>query len=405
MSDPNSTDSTADSEFASNRSDANSSSSSNINSNLSSNLSSNVPSDLASDTLKSSGKTDRTPCVAVDAMGGDNGPGEVVRGVVEAARTSKMQYALVGDPKILETELARIPSLPANISLISATQVIEMTDQPTVAYKKKPDASIVVAARLVKQKKADALVSIGNTGAAMAVSLLTLGRIKGIDRPAIATNLPCASRHGTVVLLDAGATVDCDPNNLYEFALMGAVYAEAVLGIPNPTVGLLSNGEEDSKGNELVKRTRALFNQAAQAESGQRPFNFYGNVEGRDVFRGTTDVVVCDGFVGNVFLKASEGVAEMIMGLLKQELSGSWWTKSFALPLKPSLRRVRGRIDYSERGGAPLLGINGICIIGHGRSNAYAVTNACRAAERAIQHNIIDAIRQRVCDMPSPPPV
>jgi len=347
----------------------------------------------------------RIPCVAVDAMGGDLGPAEVVRGVVEAARQATLQYALVGDPDVLEKALASISPRPTNISIVPARQVIEMTDQPTVAYKKKPDASIVVAARLVKQKKADALVSIGNTGAAMAVSLLTLGRIKGIDRPAIATPLPSASKHGTVVLLDAGATVDCDPNNLYEFALMGAVYAEAVLGIPSPTVGLLSNGEEDSKGNELVKRTRALFHQVTQTGNGQMPFNYYGNVEGRDVFRGTTDVVVCDGFVGNVFLKASEGVAEMIMSLLRHELGNSKWKKPLVWPLRPSLRRVRGRIDYSERGGAPLLGINGICIIGHGRSNAYAVTNACRAAERAIEHNIIDAIRQRVCDMPSPPPV
>jgi glycerol-3-phosphate acyltransferase PlsX len=347
----------------------------------------------------------RNSCIAVDAMGGDQGPGEVVRGVVDAARASKMRFALVGEPSLLHAELARVSSRLQNVEIVGATQVIEMTDQPTVAFKKKPDASIVVAARMVKEKRADAVVSIGNTGAAMAVSLLTLGRIKGIDRPAIATPLPSGSKYGTTVLLDAGATVDCDPNNLYEFALMGAVYAEAVLGIPNPTVGLLSNGEEDTKGNELVKRTRALFQQAMQADGGKIPFRYYGNVEGRDVFRGTTDVVVCDGFVGNVFLKASEGVAEMILGLLKRELSAGAWKLPLVAPLRPSLQRVRGRIDYSERGGAPLLGINGICIIGHGRSNAYAVTNACRAAERAIEHNIINSIRQRVCDMPSPPPV
>ena len=348
-------------------------------------------------------ETKRAMCIAVDAMGGDAGPGEVVRGVVDAARASSMRFSLVGEPAMLEKELARLAGRPKNIDIVAATQVIEMSDQPTVAFRKKPDASIVVATRLVKEKKADAVVSIGNTGAAMAVSLLTLGRIKGIDRPAIATPLPSSSRHGTTVLLDAGATVDCDPNNLYEFALMGAVYAQAVLGIPAPTVGLLANGEEDSKGNELVKRTHALFQHAKH--TGKTPFEFYGNVEGRDVFRGTTDVVVCDGFVGNVFLKASEGVAEMILGLLKTELSTGAWKLPLVVPLRPSLQRVRGRIDYSERGGAPLLGINGICIIGHGRSNAYAVTNACRAAERSIQYNIIDSIRQRVCDMPSPPPV
>jgi len=264
-------------------------------------------------TAQASTINSRPACIAVDAMGGDHGPGEVVRGVIEAARHSDMRFALVGEPAALEAETGAYVSRPANVEIVLATQVIEMTDQPTVAFKKKPDASVVVAARMVKEKRADAIVTIGNTGAAMAVSLLTLGRIKGIDRPAIATPLPSGSAHGTTVLLDAGATVDCDPNNLWEFAVMGSIYAEAVLGIPKPRVGLLSNGEESGKGNELVKRTHALFQQASEAIDGQVPFDFAGNVEGRDVFRGTVDVVVCDGFVGNVFLKASEGVAEMIM--------------------------------------------------------------------------------------------
>lgn len=338
--------------------------------------------------------------IAVDAMGGDRGPQEVVQGVVTIARRERSRYLLVGDPTVIEAELAKAPYRPKNIEIVPAMEVIEMTDQPTEAFKKKPDASVSVGARLVRQKKADALVTIGNTGAAMAVSLLTWGRIKGIDRPAIAAPLPCLTG-GTVVLLDAGATVDCDPNNLYEFAVMGRVYAEEVLGIPNPRVGLLSNGEESSKGNALVKRTHALYR---QCEGSKAPFQFIGNVEGRDVFLGTADVVVCDGFVGNVFLKTGEGVAEMVIGMLRSEVEQKVWMKAFALPLVPALRRLRRRIDYTERGGAPLLGVNGICVIGHGRSDANAIANACRVAQRAAQHNMVERIRQHICDAPTPPP-
>jgi glycerol-3-phosphate acyltransferase PlsX len=333
--------------------------------------------------------------ITVDAMGGDKGPQVVADGVIDAARRSKAHFLLVGDPAVLEPELnrARLP----NVEVVPALQVIEMGEQPTVAFKQKPDASIVVAARLVKEKQASALVSIGNTGAAMAVSLLTLGRIKGIDRPAIATPLPTLK--GTTMLLDAGATPDCDPNNLFEFAVMGSVFAQQVLGVARPRVGLLSNGEEATKGNELVKRTHALFKQVNESH-----FVFVGNVEGGDVYRGHVDVAVCDGFVGNVFLKTSEGVAEMVLKLVKEELDKHALLKPFILPLLPALRRLRRRIDYAERGGAPLLGVNGVCIIGHGRSDAYAVTNACIAAERAMQNNIVETIRQRVCDAPSPPP-
>jgi glycerol-3-phosphate acyltransferase PlsX len=339
--------------------------------------------------------------IAVDAMGGDHGPAQVAEGVFKAARHLNAQFLLVGDPALLEVERARVRPCPDNVEIVAATQVIEMTDQPTVAFRKKPDASVVVGARLVKEKKADALVTIGNTGAAMAVSLLTLGRIRGIDRPAIATPLPTATGK-PCVLLDAGATVDCDPNNLYEFALMGSVYAERVLGLPEPRVGLLSNGEESSKGNDLVKRTHALFQQVVAEE---KVFNFIGNVEGRDLFRGHVDVAICDGFVGNIILKTGEGVAEMVLGLLRQQLTSRAWMKPLVAPLAPGLRRMRERLDYAEHGGAPLLGVNGVCIIGHGRSNARAVENACRAAERAIRHNVVETIRQRVCDKPSPPPI
>lgn len=337
--------------------------------------------------------------IAVDAMGGDKGPQELARGVIDAARHSRAQFLLVGDPAILEAELAKARPCPSTIEVVPASQVIEMTDEPVAAFKRKTDASVVLAARMVKEGRADAMVTIGNTGAAMAVSLLTWGRIKGIDRPAIATPLP--SLTGTVVLLDAGATPDCDPNNLYEFAIMGSVYAQSELRVARPRLGLISNGEESSKGNQLVKRTHALFKQAIPANA---PFEFIGNVEGKDIFRGGVDVVVCDGFVGNVVLKTGEGVAEMVLKLIREELNRHSWMKPFVLPLLPALRRLRQRIDYAERGGAPLLGVNGICIIGHGRSDAYAVANACRAAERAVQNTIIETIRQRICDMPTPPP-
>jgi glycerol-3-phosphate acyltransferase PlsX len=338
--------------------------------------------------------------IAVDAMGGDRGPQVVAQGVIEAARQEKDHFLLVGAPAQLEPELARAHPPPQNLEIVPASEVITMEEQPTVAFKRKPDASVCVGARLVKEKKADALVTIGNTGAAMAVSLLTLGRIKGIDRPAIAAPLPTALGT-TVVLVDAGATVDCEVNNLYEFAVMGTVYAQSVLGIARPRVGLLSNGEESSKGNDLVKRAHIQFQQSLTEAA---TFDFIGNVEGRDVYRGEVDVVVCDGFVGNVFLKTSEGVAEMILHLLKAELSQQVWTQAFAMPLRPAFRRVRKQLDYTERGGAPLLGINGVCVIGHGRSDAHAVANACRVARRAVQFNMVEGIRQRLCEVPAPSP-
>jgi glycerol-3-phosphate acyltransferase PlsX len=338
--------------------------------------------------------------IAVDTMGGDRGPQEVVRGVIDAAQNSaNAQFLLVGDRSILEAERAKSRSFPQNIEVVNATQIIQMCDEPVAAFKKKPDASVVVAARMVKERRADAVVTIGNTGAAMAVSLLTWGRIKGIDRPAIATPLP--SLTGTVVLLDAGATPDCDPNNLYEFAIMGSVYANCMFGVADPRVGIVSNGEEESKGNQLVKRTHALFKQVISESA---PFTFIGNIEGKDIFRGGADVVVCDGFVGNVVLKTGEGVAEMVLSLIKEELGKHAWMKPFVLPMMPALRRLKRRIDYAERGGAPLLGVNGICIIGHGRSDAFAVTNACRAAMRAVQADITETIRKRICEMPTPPP-
>jgi phosphate acyltransferase len=337
--------------------------------------------------------------IAVDAMGGDRGPEVVAQGVFDAACRSEAQFLLVGDPAILDPEVARVRSRVPNVEVVAARQIIGMTEQPVEAFKRKPDASVIVAAQLVRDGRADGLVTIANTGAAVAVSLLTLRRIKGIDRPAIATPLPSIT--GTVVLLDAGATPDCDSNNLFEFAIMGSTYAQSVVGVARPRVGLLSIGEEDTKGNALVKRANILFRDAEGAEC---PFDFIGNVEGRDIFRGSVDVVVCDGFVGNALLKTSEGVAEMMQRVIREELNRHIWMKPLLLPFKPAFQRLRKRMDYAERGGAPLLGVNGVCIIGHGRSDAFAVMNACRAAERAIKHNLVRVITERVCRAPAPPP-
>lgn len=333
--------------------------------------------------------TARLMRIAVDAMGGDLGPEEVVRGVIRAARErdGSLSLLIVGDEDAIQRELARQRSVPNGVAVRHASQTIEMTDKPREVYRRKPDASVVVAARLVKEGEADAFISIGNTGAAMAAAVFLLRPIRGIDRPAIATPLP--SLGGTVVLLDAGANVDCAPHQLLEFAIMGQVYSRQVLGVPNPRVGLLSNGEEASKGNELTKQAHKLLQ--------ERLPSFSGNIEGREVFRGEADVVVCDGFSGNILLKTGEGVAEMVLSMVREELKRYKWMKLLLLPLRRGIRDLRNRIDYREFGGAPLLGVNGICIIGHGRSDARAIVNAVRVAETAVRNNLVQEIERAVC--------
>ncbi len=291
---------------------------------------------------------------------------------------------MVGDQETVQRELARHTVRANAIEVVHASQSIEMTDKPREVYRRKPDASVVVAARLVKEKRADAFISIGNTGAAMAAALFLLRPIEGIDRPALATPLP--SLAGTVVLLDAGANVDCTPRQLFEFALMGQVYARQVLSKQHPTVGLLSNGEEEGKGNELTKQAHKLLKENLPG--------FVGNVEGMDVFRGRVDVVVCDGFDGNIAIKVGEGVAEMVLQLVKEELTRYKWMKVFLLPLRRGLRDLRNRIDYREFGGAPLLGVNGVCVIGHGRSDARAVANAIRVARTLAEGDLVGEIER-----------
>ncbi|HSV75030.1 MAG TPA: phosphate acyltransferase PlsX [Chthonomonadales bacterium] len=332
--------------------------------------------------------TARVVSVAVDAMGGDLGPGEVVRGVVQAARsnTRLSRLILVGDEPVLRAEISRHAGVPPSVEVHHASQTIEMDDKPREVYRRKPDASVVVAARLVKEGKADAFVSIGNTGAAMAAAVFLLRPIRGIGRPAIACPIP--STAGQVVLLDGGANVDCLPQQLLQFGIMGEAYARHVLGRPSPSVALLANGEEPGKGDELTRQAHKLLREHLPA--------FVGNVEGRDVFRGKADVVVCDGFTGNILLKTGEGVAEMIYSIIRAELTRYRWMRVFLLPLRRRIRELRHRIDYREFGGAPLLGVNGVCIVGHGRSDAVAIANAIRVAATSVEHELVRHIEHAI---------
>lgn len=323
--------------------------------------------------------------IAVDAMGGDYAPAEIVKGAAQGSRLHGVDVVLVGDESAIK---AHLPTGFANSSAISikhAAEAIGM-DEHAAAVRTKKDASVVVAASLVKEGEADAMISVGNTAAAMAVATLRLGRIPGIDRPAIATVFP--SRSGATILLDAGAVVDCSVENLVQFAVMGSVYAEKVLSIENPRIGLLSVGEEKSKGSELV---HAAYDVLAAGK-----LNFIGNVEGSDLLSGAADVIVTDGFSGNVALKTAEGLVEHTVALLKDDLRRHPLALIPLAMLKPTLSRIKKKLDYSEYGGAPLLGLNGVCIIGHGRSNAHAVSNAVRAAKEAVSGDVVAAIRDSV---------
>ncbi|CAA6800277.1 MAG: Phosphate:acyl-ACP acyltransferase PlsX [uncultured Sulfurovum sp.] len=302
--------------------------------------------------------------IAIDAMGGDFGPEPIIEGVVDALDEQKFLPILVGDK---EEILSYLPQYYIDkVEIVESTDVIAMSDSATDAHKRK-DSSIYMAAELVRDKKADALVSAGHSGATMAVSLLRIGRIKGIARPALATLMPSTTNSKTLVL-DVGAVTDCKPQNLFEFGAMGEVYAKHVLGIENPRVGLLANGSEDNKGNELTKATFPLL----KVLNG-----FIGNIEGKDIFNGKVDVVVCDGFTGNILLKTSEGVVSAVFDLMKQHIRKSLPAKIGALMMKKKVfRKMKKQVDKDEYGGAPLLGINGCSIISHGASNAKAIKNA-----------------------------
>jgi len=320
-------------------------------------------------------------------MGGDHAPQVNIEGAVETVQESDdIEVILVGDETAIRKELKGKKYRTDRISIVHASQVVEMHESPTVAIRKKRDSSIRVGINLVKAGKADAFVSAGHSGVVMGTSLLLLGMSKGVDRPAIATLMP--TLRDTFILLDVGANVDCKPENLQQFALMGNIYCKLILGRDKPKVGLLSIGEEDVKGNELTKEAFKLIRQSS--------INFIGNIEGKDIFTGAADVVVCDGFTGNIALKISEGLAEVILKMLKREISNVTAGKIGYLMLKPAIRNFKKRTDYDEYGGAPLLGINGTSIISHGRSSAKAISNALKVADNFARKRVYEAISEAI---------
>ena len=310
-----------------------------------------------------------------------------VEGAVAAARELGSTVILVGNEAVLRDHLARHDVRGLAMTVRHAPEAVEMGENPMSALRKKKHSSIRIGLEMVKKGEAEAFVSAGNTGAVMATALVVLGPLPGVERPAIAVVVPTVTHQA--VLLDVGANVDCKPRHLVQFAIMGNVYARDILGQTRPRVGLLSIGEEESKGNEL---TREAFKEM----EGERSLNFIGNVEGRDVFSGIADVVVCDGFIGNVALKISEGLVETIFSLLREELKKDLRARVGSFLLVPTFRRFKRRIDSSEYGGAPLLGVNGVCMISHGRSTGKAIRNAIRAAEGCVNIQVIAHIREGV---------
>jgi glycerol-3-phosphate acyltransferase PlsX len=324
--------------------------------------------------------------IAVDAMGGDVGPTVTVEGAVAAAREYKVEIVLVGDKATVERELTRHHAGDLPITVRHASQVVAMDESPSQALRRKRDSSLRVAAELVRDGEAGAFVSAGNTGAAMAIAMFTLGVLPGVDRPAIAVVLP--NLKGRTVLLDAGANIDPKPKHLVQYAVMGHVYARDILGVATPRVGLLSVGEEEGKGNELVREVFKTLE--------AMPLNFAGNVEGRDIYNGSLDVVVTDGFTGNVALKISESLADMIVHMIREELTRTSVAKLGALLVRPAFRRFWKRVDHNESGGAPLLGINGACIISHGAAPPRAVKNAIRVAAEWLRSDVNGHIRAAI---------
>lgn len=317
--------------------------------------------------------------IAVDAMGGDNAPHAVVAGSVHAAKEFGVGIILVGIEQTIQAELKKYPHVEAlPIEIRNATEVVDMLDSAATVFRRKKDSSIRVANELVKSGEAVAVISAGHTGAAMATSLFVLGKLEGVERPAIAVFMPTIK--GTSIILDMGANVDCKPNHLLQFAIMGEAYAKYLLKNPNPCVGLLSIGEEETKGNELTKETFKLLTETS--------LNFIGNVEGRDVMTGKADVVVCDGFIGNVVLKVSESVAEAISHMIRENIGNNLARKLGYLLMRPAFRALKRRVDYAEYGGAPLIGINGISIISHGRSSDRAIKNAIRVAAELAKSEV-----------------
>ena len=327
--------------------------------------------------------------VIVDAMGSDNAPGPDVEGAIRAARRYGCGLLLVGCEDAVRAEMAKHDVSGLSIEVSHASQVVEMHEHPAQAVREKDDASVVVGMRLLRDGAGDAFVSAGNSGGVLASALVgagRIGRIKGIQRPAISTVLP--HLHGHSFMLDIGANADARPEWLVQFGIMGAVYAEKVLGITTPRVGLLSNGEEDTKGNAVVQEAHSLLRQS--------DLNFCGNVEGKDITQGKADVIVSDGFAGNVAIKTAEGTASMILTILKREIKARPLASLGALLAKPAFKVAAKTLDYREYGGGPLLGVDGVVIIAHGRSDALAMENAVRVALEAAERDVVGTIREYI---------
>ncbi|OLB87523.1 MAG: phosphate acyltransferase PlsX [Chloroflexi bacterium] len=320
--------------------------------------------------------------IAVDAMGGDHAPGEIVKGAAMAAQEYGIDISLVGLPQAVQPLLDSHPRL----QIVPCTQVIAMDEHPAQAVRSKPDSSMNVCARMCKEGRADGWTSAGNSGAIMAAAILIQGRIRGVDRPALGSIVP--TQDGFAYFLDVGANVDSRPDYMTQFAVMGAVYAREMLGRPQPRIGLLSNGEEEGKGDERVRET-------ARRLKGSLP-GFIGNVEPKDIYGARADVVVADGFVGNVAIKMAEATAEFLFRSLREEIPRTMTGKLGGLLIRPGVRHLRDRIDWREFGGAPLLGIDGVAVVAHGRSDARAMKNAIRVTRDAVENQLVGKIRAEV---------
>lgn len=320
-------------------------------------------------------------------MGGDHGPGEIIAGAIEAARAYHCTISLVGKPDVIKAELEKQNTVGLKLPIVPATQVIEMDDKPANAVRAKQNSSMVIASKMVRNGEAQAFVTAGNTGGALAAGIFQVGRIPGILRPALISPFP--THHGFCVILDIGANADVRPEHLQQFAIMGSIYAKHVMGVNNPTVRILSNGEEEGKGNQTVI---GAFNVLAATPG----INFKGNVESKEIVEGGADVVVTDGFTGNIFIKTAEATAKLIQRVMVEELTAGPISSMGAFLAQAALRRLRTRMDDSQYGGAVLLGLNGIVVVAHGRSRANAIRHAIRVAKQGIEQNLLGKIADGV---------
>ncbi len=327
--------------------------------------------------------------IAVDAMGGDGAPQTIVRGALEAVNEVGIPVQLVGPQKRLRRELGRFRFLPSGLELVDAPDVVGMNDPAISVLRGKRRSSLSVCAELVREGRATAMITAGNTGAAWVAAKSALGMIEGVDRPALAAVVP--KKEGQTLVLDVGANIECKPHQLVQFAVMGSFYAEKVLGVSSPKVGLMSVGEEENKGGPRVRERNRVLKAAG--------INFIGNVEGGDVFSTKLDVIVCDGFTGNVILKVAEGFGDMVVGMLMDEARQSPMYGAGLLMAKGAFRNLRSKVDYSEYGGAPLLGVNGACLIGHGKSSAKAIRNAVRFADSYASCGVIENIGDKILEV------